>query len=217
MSIILDFYNIQPNDGGSMVDWSKEYYSLVSHELISILLGCLADYERWQLIDEIRELPIRVSQGKKWFIGRQIYYWPELTNRYYNHMTGQNYTIPPSVFIRQRFADSEEILSIYISGSLLMMLMAAKREEFFYPFIIGILLLSSGQSFVPNYITKLKRKTFAVSFMKALGIVDIVTLRDLLDKLRTNDFGTGISYHHSTLEAIFADEGIGSKDDIGSS
>jgi len=181
-----------------------EYAALIIQELASIIIGSLAKHERWSEIGQLIDTTFTKPSGayKKYKI-ENTYHYPEGIKQFYNQKTGQNYTIPTTPIIQERFIDNDKVLQAYISGSLVLML----ALRFYYSYISG-LLLSESENYTPEFISRLGSKSFATRFCSALGLTNIDELRQRLDKKRQqplSDFG---GYRNRDLTHLFDAEDL---------
>ena len=181
-----------------------EYAALIIQELASIIIGCLAKYERWSDIGQLISTAFNKSSGnyKKYKI-ENTYHYPEGLRQFYNQKTGNNYAIPTTPIIQERFIDNDKVLQAYVSGSLLLML----ALHFYYPYISG-LLLSEGENYTPEFISKLSSKAFAIKFCSALGLASIDELRERLEDKRQQPLSDIGAYWNRDITHLFKAEDL---------
>lgn len=183
---------------------NDEYAALIIQELASIVIGSLAKHERWNEIAQIIDTTFTKSAGaiRKYKI-ENTYQYPEGIKQFYNQKTGQNYAIPMTPIIQERFIDNDKTLQAYVSGSLILML----ALDFYYPYVSG-LLLSESENYIPEFISRLSSKSFAVRFSSALGINTIDTLQKRLEQKRQQPLSNPGSYWNRDITHLFSAEGL---------
>lgn len=183
---------------------ADEFAALVIQEVASVIIGSLAKYDRWSDIGELLETPFnKPRDGLQKYTIEKTYQYPEGVKQYYNKKTGKNYVIPTTPLIQERFVDNNKILQAYVSGSLILML----ALDFYYSYVSGMI-LSDDMSYVPEYITRLKSKSFADSFAVGIGLKTIQELRERLESKRQqplSDFG---GYWNRDITHILEAEGL---------
>jgi hypothetical protein len=211
LGVLSAMYDNQPGEN-SKYEISDDYYSLVIQEVASIIIGLLARYGRWKIIGELipREFLKPKNGNKKYSIGT-TYHYPQSVKTYFNKKTGQNYAIPTTPLIQERFVDSDKMLHAYADGALVLMF----ALDFYYPFVAG-LFLSSDQSYIPEFITELKKRGFADSFRLALPVSNLDELRTRLDEKRQQKLTDGLAYWNNDLTHIFNAEGLMPISEVGS-
>lgn len=212
MGRILEFYHPAHHDG-SMYEVDKDYYALISHELISILFGYVVQTELWDTLSEIINLRIK-TDDKKIVLPDDAYHWPQSVVSYYNNMTGVNYAIPTTAIVKTRFENNKTVLQAYIDGSFLLEIVS---DSYFHSFTLGALLVSNSSVYYPEFIEKMKKLAVAQKLIPVFGKTTLQELRSHIDgvmKRKVND--SFMAFRYLTLEHVFNDEGISSADDIGS-
>lgn len=207
---IAAMYDFQPGET-SKNDTSNDYYGLVIQEIASIIIGLLAKHERWQTIGNLipREfIKPRNAQKKRSISSTYIY--PQSIKSYYNHKTGQNYAIPTTPLIQERFVDNEEILRTYADGVLILLF----ALEFYYPYVAGLFL--SDDTYIPEYLSELRGKVFAEKFKIALGVSSLDELRTRLDQKRQQKLSDSLAYWSQDLTQVFQSEGLLPISEVGS-
>lgn len=181
-----------------------EYAALIIQELASIIVGLLAKYEHWQEIRQLVDTSLTKPVGaiNKYKI-ENTYQYPEGVKQFYNQKTGKNYVIPTTPIIQERFVDNDKILQAYVSGSLVLML----ALNFYYSYVSG-LLLSGDENYVPEFISRLGSQSFASNFSIALGVKDIVELRQRLEQKRQQPLCEGGSYWNRDITHLFNGEDL---------
>lgn len=181
-----------------------EYAALLIQEIVSIIIGCLAKYERWAEVGEIIDTTFMKPKGatRKYKIDN-TYVYPEGVKQFYNSKSGKNYDIPTTPLLQERFIDNDKILQAYVSGSLLLML----ALDFYYPYISG-LLLSEDLTYVPEYIAPLVSRKFANDFSKALNLTTLDELRERLEQKRQQPLGNFMAYWNRDITHILNEEGL---------
>jgi hypothetical protein len=183
---------------------ADEYAALIIQELASIITGCLAKYEHWDAIGQLIDVTFTKPRSaiRKYKI-ENTYQYPEGMKQFYNQKTNQNYAIPTTPLLQERFVDNDNILQIYVSGSLLLML----ALDFYYSYASG-LLLGRDETYTPDYITHLSSKKFAVDFSKALAVDSLDALHERLEKKRQQPLAEGIAYWNRDITHLFAEEDL---------
>ena len=204
-------YDNQPGENGKF-EVSNEYYSLVIQEIASVIIGLLAKYKQWELIGELIPLEfIKPKNGTKKYSVGATYHLPRCVGEYYNRKTGQNYAIPTTPLIQERFIDNDKILRAYVSGVIILMF----ALKWYYPLIAG-LLLSEREDYIPDFISELKSKAFADKFRVALSLNSIEELRLRLDEKRQQQLSDGFAYWNRDLTFVFNDAGLLPIENVGS-
>jgi hypothetical protein len=211
---ISKYYDVMPEDNGHMYHVSIEFYSLVCYELTSLLIGFATREKLWDIIDEIKNT--RLNRPQNFEDDRPIerlYYWPEATLAYYRELKEQNYSIPISPLLEERWQDNHDILRAYVDGSIFLFLILDE----FYPWTTGIVTNSSTwKEFVPDYIKLFKSKDFLRTYTKLSESEGTDLGKDKLFEKLTKKIGQ-FSYHYYSLGHIFDSEGIKDKEHIGKS
>ncbi|NTW62255.1 hypothetical protein HGB25_02495 [Candidatus Saccharibacteria bacterium] len=183
---------------------ADEYAALIIQELASLIIGCLAKHERWSEIGQIISLTFAKPKGaiRKYKI-ENTYQYPEGIKQFYNQKTGSNYAIPTTPMLQERFIDNDRILQAYVGGSLLLML----ALDFYYSYATG-LLLGRDETYIPEYISRLSSKKFAIDFSNALGVNSLDALRKRIEEKRQQPLADGLAYWNRDLTHIFNDESL---------
>jgi hypothetical protein len=181
-----------------------EYAALLIQEIASIIIGCLAKYERWEEIGQLIDTTfIKPPGGMRKYKIENTYNYPEGIKQFYNQKTGANYAIPTTPLLQERFVDNDRILQSYISGSLILML----ALRFYYPYISGKL-LEEEEVYVPAFIPQLRHKSFAEKFSAALGLKSLDELKQRLEEKRQQPLSDGMAYWNRDITHIFNSEGL---------
>lgn len=206
-------YDTQPEDiGKPRYNASNDYYSLVIQEVASIIIGLLAKYNQWEIIGNLLSKEFtKPKHGNKKYSIATTYHYPDSIKAYYIKKTGQNYSIPTTPLIQERFVDHENIIHAYADGVLIIMF----ALKFYYPFLSG-LFLNDHESYTPEYLPELKQKAFAEEFRTALSLKDIDELRDRLDQKRQQKLADALSYWNQDISHIFKDAGLLPISEVGS-
>lgn len=204
-------YDNQPGENGKF-EASNEYYSLIIQEVASVIIGLLAKYKQWELIGKLIPLEfVKPKNGtKKYSIGT-TYHLPQCVGAYYKKKTGQNYAIPTTPLIQERFIDNDKILRAYVSGVMILMF----ALKWYYPLVAG-LLLSENEDYIPDFINDLKSKAFADKFRIALSVDSIEKLRLRLDEKRQQPLSDGFAYWNRDLSFAFNEAGLLPIENVGS-
>lgn len=183
---------------------ADEYAALLLQEIASIIIGLLAHYGHWDDIYPLLDDKFTKPKGgiRKYKI-ENTYQYPEGVKQYYNKKTGQNYTIPTTPLLQERFINSDRVLQTYVSGSLILML----SLEFYYPYASG-LLLGDDDAYIPEYIAQLKFKAFAIKFSHALGVNSIDELHKRLEQKRQQLLSDGFAYWNRDITHMFKAENL---------
>lgn len=210
LGLLSAMYDNQPGESGKY-ESSDEYYALVINEIASIVFGLLAKFSRWQTIGELipREF-IKPRNGyQKYTIG-STYKQTRCITQYYKMKTNTDYAIPTTPLIQERFVDNDKILQAYASGALIIFL----ALKWYYPYIIG-LFLTADHAYIPEFVHKLRSKTFADNFKAALSLSSVEQLRRRIDEKRQIQLADIMTYRYIDLTHIFQDEGLIPVDLIG--
>lgn len=181
-----------------------EYAALIIQELASIIIGLLAKFERWDEIGQLIDTTFTKPSGayKKYKI-EDTYVYLEGIKQFYNQKTGQNYRIPTTPMIQERFIDNDKILQAYVGGSLILML----ALRFYYSYVTG-LLLSQAENYTPEFISRLGSESFATQFCNALGLHNIEELRERLEQKRQQPLSDVGGYWNRDLTHLFKAEDL---------
>ncbi|MCA9332680.1 nucleotide-binding protein [Candidatus Saccharibacteria bacterium] len=211
INIISKYYDVVPEDNGQMYGISKDYYELIVYEIFSIILGCVAKDKLWDLLPEIAAAKIdRPSGYSEPRTLEKLYGYPESVLNYYKELTGQNWVIPTTQLIEERFKDQKDILQAYLDGCLLAYFMVNN-----YPWLVGLLLMSDWQQYVPEYMQEFRKKDFVGILQKVTGMGTLEEYRNHCWAQASRELG-GWMLHNDNLLAVFSREGIKTKEDIGS-
>ncbi len=210
IEIISQYYDIVPEDNGQMYDISRDFYELVVYEIFSIILGCVAKEKLWEILPEINSIKLRRPSGyDKPRTLERLYGYPGAVLEYYKELKDVNYVIPMTPMVEERFKDREDILQAYLNGCLLMYFMVNN-----HPWLVGLLLGSSWQRYIPDFIGEFRKKSFINILQKIPNVASIDEYRTYLWSQINRDMGHW-SYSQDNLLPVFMMEGINQKEDIG--
>lgn len=209
---ITRYYDINPEDGGRLDHRSREFYELVEYELVSILVGCLADESNWEYIRTLKDVRLRRPEGSgKPRVLKDLYAYPRMTSEYHNELKGLNYAYPMTNLMQERYESKPELLRIYLDGSFALFMLT----DGFFPVAVGLLLSGSYEDMVPSYISKLKSKRVVLELMQITGDSSIAKFRGHMKTKFSHSLGSLFAYRYSNLNHILEYEGILKPEDIG--
>lgn len=183
---------------------TDEYTALIIQEVASLIVGCLAKFEKWRDIGKLIDTAFtKPPRGVRKYKIEDTYQYPEGIKQFFNKKTGMNYAIPTTPLIQERLVDNDKILQTYTCGSLIIML----AVDFYYPYISG-LLLGRDDYYVPDFISNLDSERFAQEFKHALNAKTIDELQKILDQKRQQKLSDGLAYWNTDMTHIFKGEDL---------
>ncbi len=209
IQIVSQYYDIMPEDGGSLSEVSKDYYILVVNEIASLLLGSITHEKLWGLMQEISSTKLnRADMYQETRTLGRLYGYPQNLLNYYKELKSVNYTVPTSPLIEERFADSKDTLQAYLDGSMLRYFLVNS-----FPWTVGLLLGSSWTKHIPEFLAEFKKVSFVNAMMKVTGEKTIEEFRTNIWKQASADLASW-SYSNDNLLPAFKFAGIEAEGDI---
>lgn len=197
---------------GTNYECSEDYCGLVMHELSAIFVGALVEYERWEDINKYIRTPFaKISGGIKDYEFATSYHYPESIKSYYKEKEGKDYAVPTSILLKDRFANDDRTLRLYVTGSLFLML----ALDWYYPFVAGIL-LESETNYIPDFLVQLKSRETVTKLLPIMAAQNIDELRERMEAKSQQKLAQMLSYWNVTLAAVFKRAGISPTTEIGS-
>ena len=191
---------------GHPLNPSRDYYTLVVHELISILLGTIAEEKWWDILPELKNIKLkRASKYDDPISMRELYHYPQNALNYYEEMKDVNYRHPAAMLVKTHFINHTNILNTYVDGNFLFWAITGR------PALVAMLAVQEYADYTISYIHEFKKRSF-ISILSKMSPYNIAEYRELLWE-SAQESQTGWS--EDRILQIFLREGIKNKDDLG--
>lgn len=211
LSAISQYYDITPADTRQLQPESRDFYALIINEIISLILGCVAQEKLWDVLQDI--CTIKLNRPSMYGDARtleNLSYYPESTLKYYQELSGHNDHIAITYLVEDRFSENEDILQTYLDGSLLRYFMTST-----FPWPVGLMLGSSWSNYVPEFLSEFKKIGFVNALRNIRGEPTLDEFRTNIWQQASRDIGKW-RYEHDNLLPSFKYAGIEKAEDIGS-
>lgn len=209
LEIASQYYDIMPEDNGSLSDDSKDYYEFIVNEVASLIFGCITREKLWSAMTTIALTKLnRPDNYQEQRTLDRLYGYPQNTLEYYKKLKNANYTIPQSPIIEERFSDSKKVYQAYVEGSLLRYFIADT-----FPWAAGAVLGSSWLRYVPSFIEEFKNIDFSTAMKELTGEKTWQEWQDRVWSQASKNMGDW-AYSNDNLLHLFRHVGIKSKDDL---
>lgn len=200
------YLDVLPEDAGGLSEGSKEYHGLVVYELAAIMLGCVAKENWWSFLETLTEQKFRRANkyDKPIGLGRLRHFPQGVAN-----FTKKNNIGSISILIEKRHAANADLLQTYIDGSILMWFLVDSPAWMVYLLIED----DYSQQYQPHFIKLFKKYSFVNQLFKASDY-------GIFDEFKDHVWGciqrSVNGWSNGSMAAMFASEGIKTKDDIAS-